>query len=42
MKRVLEGTGRGLIEVISRHQPGRTDENHEKPQDSRCPGRNSN
>jgi hypothetical protein len=25
----MKGIGRGLIEVLSRHSPGRTEENHE-------------
>jgi hypothetical protein len=35
----LEGSGRGLIEVLSRNLRG---EYHVKPQDSRCGGRESN
>jgi hypothetical protein len=34
----MKGSGRGF-EVLSRHLPGRTEENHEKPQDNRSLGR---
>jgi hypothetical protein len=37
-----EGSGRGRIKVIFRHLPGETEENYDTPQNSRCPGRNSN
>jgi hypothetical protein len=30
------------FKVLSRHVPGRTEENHRKPQDILCPGRVSN
>jgi hypothetical protein len=32
LERVLEGSGRGLIEVLSRHFAEGTEENQEKPQ----------
>jgi hypothetical protein len=38
----LEGIGRGLIEVLPRPLIGGTEENHGKPHDIRCPGRDPN
>jgi hypothetical protein len=39
----LEGSGRGLIQVLPRHMPKGTEENYENfRHDSRCPGRDSN
>jgi hypothetical protein len=38
----LEENGRCLIEALCRHLPGGTEEDHEKPQASRCPGRDLN
>jgi hypothetical protein len=39
----LEGSGRGLLELLSRYLPGGIEENFRKlRQDSRCPGRDSN
>jgi hypothetical protein len=38
----LEGNKCGLIEVLSRHLPGGTEENHKKTQDSQCPCQDSN
>jgi hypothetical protein len=37
-----EGYGSGLIEVLSWQFAEGTEENHEKSQDSRCPGSDSN
>jgi hypothetical protein len=28
----FEGSGRGIIEIVSRHLPGAIEENHGKPQ----------
>lgn len=39
-RRDLEGNGRDLIEVTYQNKPGENDENHEKPQEARCSGRN--
>jgi hypothetical protein len=38
----LEGSDHGLIEVLSQHFPGKTEESRKRPQDSRVPGRDSN
>jgi hypothetical protein len=39
----LEGSDRGLIEIVSRYLLGETEERHTTPQSgSRYPGRNSN
>jgi hypothetical protein len=38
----FEGNGRCLIEAQSWNFPGRTEENYEESQNSRCPDRNSN
>jgi hypothetical protein len=34
----MEGSGRGLIEELSRNLPVGTEEKHEELQDNRCPG----
>jgi hypothetical protein len=42
IRKDLEGSGRGLIEVLSQHFPGGPEENYENPsQDSGWPGRDS-
>jgi hypothetical protein len=38
----LEGTDRGLFEVVLWFLGGENEENHKKPWDSRCPARDSN
>jgi hypothetical protein len=42
MRNDLEESGCYVIEVLSRNLPRGTEENYEKRQDSRYPGRNSN
>jgi hypothetical protein len=37
-----EGSGRGLTEALSQHWPGGIRENHERSQDGRTSGRDSN
>jgi hypothetical protein len=38
----LEGSSRGVVEVLSRYLSGETDGDHENFQVIRCPGRDSN
>jgi hypothetical protein len=38
----LEGCNCSLFQVLSRHFPRKTEENHGEPQDNRCPGQDSN
>jgi hypothetical protein len=42
MTNKLEGGGHGLINVLSRHLPGRMKEKHENSQNSHYSGKNSN
>jgi hypothetical protein len=41
-KKDLEGSGRGLIDVLPRLLPRRAEENHEIPENSRCSSLDSN
>jgi hypothetical protein len=38
----LKGSGHGLIEILSKNLPGKTEEYREMPQDTYCPVRDSN
>jgi hypothetical protein len=38
----MEGSGRSLIQVLYGHSSLWPVDNHEKPQDNLCPGKNSN
>jgi hypothetical protein len=38
----MEGNGPGLLEMLPHYLPGKTEENHEEPQDGLIPSRDSN
>jgi hypothetical protein len=42
LQKVLKGSGCVLVEVLSQHMPGGTEETTKLTEDSWCPGRDSN